>query len=102
MTFAIVSMAFLATPAATPFAQEEDDTFFSGTVDEFTAESVTVTRELLGNPAEHRTFAITAKTKVEGRLAEGARVTVKFRATDSGMMAETIIVRDLSKPKKKS
>ena len=102
VTLALVSMAFLAAPAPAPSAQEEDDTFFSGTVDEFTAESVTVTREVLGNPPEHRSFVINAHTKMEGKLAEGARVTVKFRATDDGMIADTIIVRDLLKPKKKS
>ena len=97
VTLAVFSLSFLTTP----LPQEEDDTFFSGTVDEFTAESVTVTREVLGNPPQHRTFALTAQTKVEGKLSDGARVTVKFRAMDDVLMAETIIVRDPPKPKKK-
>jgi len=103
MSLALVSVVYLATPAgAFQPQQDEDDTFFSGTVDEFTSESITVTREVLGNPAEHKTFTINAQTTVEGKLAEGARVTVKFHATDDGVVAETIIVRDLSKLKKKT
>jgi hypothetical protein len=106
MTLALVSVVCASTPAGA-FAQQqqqqdEDDTFFSGTLDEVTSESILVTREVLGNPAEHKTFALTAQTRVEGKLAEGARVTVKFRVTDDGAVAETIIVRDLSKLKKKS
>ena len=104
MTLAFVSMVCLATPAVpmSQAQQDEDDTFFSGTLDEFSAESVKVTREVLGNPAEHRTFTVTAQTTVEGKLAEGARVTVKFHVTEDGAVAETIIVRDLSKLKKKN
>lgn len=101
-TLAFVSMAFLYTPAAAFSQQEDEDTFFSGTVDEFTDETVTVTREVLGNPPEHRTFTITALTKVEGKLGEGVRVTVKFRATEDTFLAEAITVRDPLKPKKKS
>lgn len=97
VSFAVFSLAFLTTP----LPQEEADIFFSGTVDEFTAESVTVTREVLGNPPQHRTFVINAQTKVEGKLSDGARVTVKFRAMDDALLAETIIVRDPPKPKKK-
>ena len=101
VTFTFLSISLLATSGAIPSAQEEDDTFFSGTVDEFTSESVTVTRVVLGNPPEHRTFSVNAQTKVEGKLSEGARVTVKFRAVDAVMLAEAIIVRDPPKPKKK-
>lgn len=103
VTFAFLSLGLLAAPVAREEfqQQEEDDTFFSGTVDEFTHESVVVTREVLGNPPEHRTFVITSQTKMEGKLAEGVRVTVKFRVTDDGFTADAIIVRELLKPKKK-
>jgi hypothetical protein len=100
VTLAFVSVACLGTPVA--LLQDEDDTFFSGTVEEVTPESIAVSREILGKPAERRTFAISVHTKVEGKLAEGVRVTVKFRQIDDGLMAETIIVRDPSKIKKKS
>jgi len=100
VTLAFAAVACIGTPAG--FLQEEDDTFFSGTVEEVTPESLVVTREILGKPAESRTFAIKAQTKVEGKLAEGCRVTVKFRQNDDGLVAETIIVRDLPKPKKKN
>jgi hypothetical protein len=95
-----VSVACMGTPAE--FLQDDDDTFFSGNVDEVTPESVIVSREVLGKPAERRTFAINRQTKVEGKLSEGCRVTVKFRVVDDGLIAETIIVRDTSKTKKKS
>ena len=99
MTLAFVSAAFMAAPL--PAAQDEDETFFSGNADEVTAESITVTREVLSNPPEHRTFSINAQTKVEGKLAEGSRVTVKFHnSDDGGFIAETIIVREPLKKKK--
>ena len=96
-----MSLALFQLPASAAFAQDEDDTFFSGTLDEFTHESATVTREVLGNAPERRTFVITAQTKIEGKLTDGARVTVKFRQADDTMIAETIIVREPLKPKKK-
>ena len=101
-TLAVVSAACWAAgyPAAGPLAQDEDEAFFSGNADEVTAESITVTREILGNPPERRTFSINAQTKVEGTLIEGARVTVKFHSTDNGLVAETIIVREPLKKKK--
>jgi len=104
LSLATVALAFVSAgfAAAPPFAfDDEDNTFFSGNVDEVTPESITVTREVLSNPAEHRTFAINAQTTVEGKLAEGVRVTVKFRNSDDGFVAETIIVRDPLKTKKK-
>ena len=94
-------MAFLYTPAEAPSQQEAEDAFFSGTLDEFSDDSLTVTREVLGNPPERRAFRITSQTKLEGKLAEGVRVTVKFRAAEDTFVAETIIVRDAFKPKKK-
>ena len=101
VTFAFMSLALFQLPTSAAFAQDQDDTFFSGTLDEFTHESATVTREVLGNAPERRTFVITAQTKIEGKLADGARVTVKFRQADDTMIAETIIVREPLKPKKK-
>ena len=77
VTLAFVSLALFQLPASAAFAQDEDDTFFSGTLDEFTHESATVTREVLGNAPERRTFVITAQTKIEGKLTDGARVTTR-------------------------
>ena len=97
MVLAFVSMGFLGAPEP----QEDGDTFFSGTVDEVADDRTTVTREVLGKASEHRTFVINPQTKIEGKLIEGARVTVKFRAAEDGMIAETIIVRVPAKSKKK-
>lgn len=74
---------------ATPAAE-----IFSGTVTKLTAETVTVVRRVPGHPAVTREFARDDQTKVEGKLRERARVTVRFKANeDAGFIAVYIIVR---------
>lgn len=79
-------------PAQEPPATESNASFFSGTVADFSASRVTVSRNHLGKN-ESRTFAITQETKVEGRIRSNARVTVRFRSSDEGDVAVHIIVR---------
>jgi hypothetical protein len=83
-------------------AQKAPDTFFAGTVSEFTAEKITVGRTVRGH-AESRTFALTPDTKVEGRLVMKARVTVRYVTDDDGDTAILIVVRSpgLLAPKSK-
>jgi hypothetical protein len=50
---------------------------------------------------ERRTFAITADTKIEGRLRAGSRVTVRYAAGDNGDMCILIVVRSGGAPPKK-
>ncbi|HYL37370.1 MAG TPA: hypothetical protein VEV17_15755 [Bryobacteraceae bacterium] len=69
-----------------------DDTF-SGPVVEFSADKITVSRSILGRPAEKRTFLIKPDTRIEGRLRVKARVTVGFVTTDDGDVARLIVVR---------
>ncbi len=68
--------------------------FFSGNVVEVVAEHVTVSRSILGKTPEKRTFLITPDTKVEGKLKEKSRVTVRYSAGDEGDVALSILVRD--------
>src|SRR5579863_1738211 len=53
------------------------DDIFSGTVTKLTADSVTVVRRVPGHAAVTREFVRDEQTKVEGKLRERARVTVR-------------------------
>jgi len=76
-----------------------DDTF-SGSILEVSAVSLTVSRSILGKPAEKRTFAIKADTRVEGKLRVRTRVTVGFVTAEEGDVARLIVVRQSSSQKK--
>jgi hypothetical protein len=79
-------------PKATKTAPAAD--IFSGTVTKLTVDSVTVVRKVPGREAVTREFARDEQTKVEGKLRERARVTVRFkRGEESGFVAVYIIVR---------
>ena len=70
------------------------DDIFSGTVTKLTADSVTVVRKVPGHAAVTRDFVRDEQTKVEGKLRERVRVTVRFKAgEDTGFVAVYIIVR---------
>ena len=87
-----------ACTAAAPLVADETnaakapDTFFAGTVTEFTAEAITVGRTVRGK-AESRTFGLTPQTKIEGKLAAKVRVTVRYVSEDDGYTATLIVVR---------
>jgi len=76
--------------------QPPPDTFFSGTVVEFSAQSITVSRVNLGK-TEKRVFRVTPDTKCEGKLKAKVRVTVQYITADDGETAERIIVRSQQK-----
>ncbi len=71
---------------------EYDDTF-SGSIIELTATKVTVSRSILGKPAEKRTFALHPDTRVEGKLRLRAKVTVGFVTADDVDIARLVVVR---------
>ena len=80
-------------PKATKATPAAD--IFSGTVTKLAAESVTVVRKVAGHAAVTREFARDEQTKVEGKLRERARVTVRYKAAeDDGFVAVYIIVRN--------
>jgi hypothetical protein len=76
-----------------PAPAEPQYEFVSGTVIELPPGKIVVSREVLGKPAETRTFIINDETKVEGQLRNRARVTVGFKQTPEGDVAVRIIVR---------
>ena len=70
------------------------DEFYSGSVQEFTETSVTVSRSLPGKSPEMRVFVMDAETKVEGKLKKLARVTVGYHTHEGQDVAWRIIVRE--------
>lgn len=103
VAFYIAVLAVLFTAASPSFARPQDptdqaakpdaDTFFSGNVVEIAADHVTVSRAVLGKPAEKRTFKITPETKTEGKMKNKSRVTVRYATSEEGDVAVSIIVR---------
>lgn len=79
--------------------QKKPDTFFAGTVTEWNAEKISVSRKVSGK-AESRTFRITTDTKVEGKQKLKVRVTVRYVADEDGERATLIVVRT-AQPKPK-
>jgi hypothetical protein len=68
--------------------------YFSGTVTDVKADSITVVRKLPAKDPVARTFAMDAKTTVEGRIRENARVTVRYAMQEDGSLrAVHVIVR---------
>ena len=78
------------------------DETFSGLIVELSATKITVSRSILGKPAEKCTFGIKPDTRVEGKLRVRAKVTVGFVTTDEGDIARLVVVRPAQKqPDKK-
>ena len=78
------------------------DQTFSGQIVELAAGKVTVSRSILGKPAEKHTFLIRSDTRVEGKLRVKAKVTVGYVSTDDGDVAKLVVVRTSQKqPEKK-
>jgi hypothetical protein len=74
------------------------DETFSGPIVEVSAAKITVSRSILGKPAEKRTFLIKPDTRIEGKLRVRAKVTVGFVTTDDGDVARLVVVRPAQKP----
>jgi hypothetical protein len=106
IVFAIVALACgLAALSVRPVSADEPspstaakkaDAFFAGTVVEWIAEKITVTRTVLGKP-EARSFVVTSETKIEGRTRAKVRVTVRYTSDDNGDTATMIVVRSTKK-----
>ena len=62
---------------------------------------ITVSRSVLGKPAEKRTFWIKSDTRIEGNLRMKARVTVGYVVADEGNVARLIVVRAAQKTQDK-
>jgi len=77
------------------------DQTFAGPIVELSATQITVSRSILGKPAERRTFSITPDTRIEGKLRVRAKVTVGFVTSDDGDVARLVVVRTAQKPPEK-
>ena len=93
LLLACVACAFFAAGQA----PRQRDTFFSGTITAFSDSEIRVSRSFLGKENVERTFQVTAETRIEGRPAAGARVTVRYVTTGAGDRALHIIVRPAPK-----
>ena len=82
-----------------PKAEPGYDDTFSGPIVELSSERITVSRSILGKPAEKRSFWIKSDTRIEGKLRLKVKVTVGFITTDAGDVARLIVVR-ITTPKK--
>jgi hypothetical protein len=89
-------------PKSASKSEPKYDETFSGLIVEVSATKITVSRSILGKPAEKRTFAIQPDTRIEGKLRVHARVTVGFVKSDDGDAARLVVVRSSQKqPDKK-
>jgi hypothetical protein len=81
-----------------PKSEPKYDETFSGPIVELSATKITVSRSILGKPAEKCTFLIKSDTRIEGKLRVRAKVTVGFVTTDEGDIARLVVVRTSQKP----
>jgi hypothetical protein len=77
----------------TPASEPHYDNTFSGPIVELESDRITVSRSILGKPAERKSFWIKSDTRVEGKLRVKVKVTVGFVSTDEGDVARLIVVR---------
>jgi hypothetical protein len=84
----------------TPKTEPKYDDTFSGSIVELTTSKVTVSRSILGKPAEKRIFLITSDTRIEGKLHVKLKVTIGFVTSDDGDVARLIVVRQKPPDKK--
>ncbi len=89
----------LSKPEAPKTEPKYDDTF-SGSIIELTTAKITVSRSILGKPAEKRVFLINADTRIEGKCRLKQKVTIGFVTTDDGDVARLIVVRQKPPEKK--
>ena len=83
----------------TPAAEPHYENTFSGPIVELTSAKITVSRSILGKPAEQKTFWIKPDTRIEGKLRVKVKVTVGFVTTDEGDIARLIVVRPAAQKK---
>ena len=89
----------LSKPDSPKTERKFDDTF-SGSIIELTTSKITVSRSILGKPAEKRVFLINSDTRIEGKLHVKLKVTVGFVTSDDGDVARLIVVRQKPPDKK--
>jgi hypothetical protein len=90
-----------SSPDGNPKSEPKYDQTFSGPIVELSATKITVSRSILGKPAEKHSFLIKTDTRIEGKLRVRAKVTVGYVTTDDGDVARLIVVRTQKQPDKK-
>jgi len=70
-----------------PKTEPKYDDTFSGSIIELTTSKITVSRSILGKPAEKRVFLINSDTRIEGKLHVKLKVTIGFVTSDDGDVA---------------
>lgn len=93
---AIAMVGAQSAPPTNPQAHKAvtANSYFSGTVTDIKPDSITVVRKLPAKDPVARTFTMDARTTVEGRIRENARVTVRYGTREDGLLrAVHIIVR---------
>jgi hypothetical protein len=83
-----------------PKTEPQYDDTFAGSIVELSSDKITVSRSILGKPAEKHVFLITADTRIEGKLRLKAKVTVGFVTSSQGDTARLIVVRPKPADKK--
>ena len=83
-----------------PKTEPKYDDTFSGSIIELTTSKITVSRSILGKPAEKRAFLINSDTRIEGKLHVKLKVTIGFVTSDDGDVARLIVVRQKPPDKK--
>ena len=101
LLLAVAPLPLMARPQDPEKKTEESkpDNLFSGTVIEFSKESITISRKVLGK-TEKKVFRVTPDTKCDGEVKVKIRVTVRYILTDDGEAAESIFVRPQEQKKK--
>ena len=89
----------LSKPDSPKTEPKYEDTF-SGSIIELTTTKITVSRSILGKPAEKRVFLIDSDTRIEGKLHVKLKVTIGFISSDDGDVARLIVVRQKPPDKK--
>lgn len=91
-----LSYALSGADKAPPVTQDAppSESFFSGTVQELSDTSITVSRALPGKNPEAQVFSLDRETVIEGKLKKQVRVTVGYRTRNGQDYAWRIIVRE--------
>jgi hypothetical protein len=86
-----------STQADSAKSEPKYDQTFSGSIIEIKPTEITLSRSILGKPAEKHTFSIKPDTRIEGKLKVRMKVTVGYVTTDDGDVARLVVVRSSQK-----
>lgn len=93
LTLALLLGSVLGWPQAPPTQSGPKHLLFGGTVTQLDSGHITVSRTLPGRIPEHRTFLITARTRISRAIKLRSRVTVRYRHLPDGDVALEVQLR---------